>query len=73
MGNKCGGKSNKLQAGEKIVNERIKYAPDLNKYGTSKIKTKKIQRALNSDIANYMVEEAQNKAKSSINNPFVGI
>ena len=32
-----------------------------------------MQQALNSDIANYMVEEAQNKAKSSVNNLFGGI
>ena len=59
--------------GEKIVDEGIKHAPDLYKYGTSKIKNKKIQRAHNSDIANYMVEEAQNKANSSVNNLFGGI
>ena len=30
------------------------------------MKNKNIQRALNSDIANYVVEEAQNKAKDKI-------
>ena len=56
MGNKYGCKGNKLCVGEKIVDEGIKYAPDLYKYGTSKIKNNKIRQALNSDIANYMVE-----------------
>ena len=73
MGNKYGCKGNKLCVGEKIVDEGIKYAPDLYKYGTSKIKNNKIRQALNSDIANYMVEEAQNKTKSSANNLFGGI
>ena len=52
MGNKCGRKGNILWAGEKIVDEGIQHAPDLYTYRTSKIKNKKIQRALNSDIAN---------------------
>ena len=73
MGNKCRCKGNKLWAGEKIVDARRKHAPDLYKYGISKIKDKKIQRVLNSDIANYMAGEAQNKAKSSVNNLFGGI
>ena len=73
MGNKYGCKGNKLCVGGKIVDEGIKYAPDLYKYGTSKIKNNKIRQALNSDIANYMVEEAQNKPKSSVNNLFGGI
>ena len=73
MENKYGCKSNKLWVGGKIVDEGIKHAPDLYKYGASKIKNEKIQRAHNSDIANYMVEEAQKKAKSSVNNLFGGI
>ena len=52
LGNKCGCKDNILWAGEKIVDEGIKHAPDLYTYRTTKIKNKEIQRALNSDIAN---------------------
>ena len=40
--------------------------PNLVKYRTSKIKNKNIQHALNSDIANYVAEEAQNKVKDKI-------
>ena len=65
MGSKYGCKSNKLWVGKKIVHEGITHAPDLYKYGTSKIKNKKIQHALNSDIA-----ETQNKAKNHLNNLF---
>ena len=32
------------------------------KYGTSKIRNKKVQKALNFDIANYIVTETQNTA-----------
>lgn len=70
MGNKYGCKSNKLWVGKKIVQEGITHAPDLYKYGTSKIKNKKIQHALNSDIANYDVAETQNKAKNHLNDLF---
>ena len=42
----------------------MKQGPNLYRYGTSKIKKKNIQRALNSDIANYVVEETQNNARN---------
>ena len=34
------------------------------KYSVSKIKNKKVQRVLNSDIGNYVVDEAQNKVRN---------
>ena len=46
---------------------------DLCRFGTSKIKNENIQRALNSDLANYVVTETQNQAKNSLNSPFGGI
>ena len=42
-------------------------------YGSSKIKNKIVQQALNSDIASYVVEETQNKAKNKLNNLFGGV
>ena len=33
------------------------------KYGVSKIKNKNVKRALNSDIANIVLDEGQNKVK----------
>ena len=51
----------------------IKNILRLVKYETSKIKNKIIQRALNSDIANYVAEETQNKAKNKLSNLFWGI
>ena len=43
--------------------------PNLYKYGTSKIKNK----VLDSDVANYALTEAQDKAKNNITNLFGGI
>ena len=36
------------------------------KYGVSKIKNKNVKRAMNSDIANMVVDEAQNKINKKI-------
>ena len=43
--------------GKKLIDKGIENIPNLAKYGTSKIKNKNVQRALNSDNANYVVEE----------------
>ena len=47
--------------GKKLIDEGIKYAPELYKLGTSKIKNKNVKRALNSDVANYIVTETKKK------------
>ena len=52
--------------GKKIIDKEIENIPNLVKYGTSKIKNKNVRRALNSDIANCVVEETQNKAKNKL-------
>ena len=52
--------------GKKIIDKGIENIPNLVKYGTSKIKNKNVRRALNSDIANCVVEETQNKAKNKL-------
>ena len=59
--------------GKKIIDEGIKHNPDLYKCRTSKIRNKKVQKALNSDIASYIVTEMQNKAKDNLNNLFGGV
>ena len=51
---------------KKKIDKGIENIPNLVRYGTLKIKSKNIQRALNSDIANFVVEEAQNKTKDKI-------
>ena len=59
--------------GKTIINEGIKHTVDLYKYETSKIRNKKVQEALNSDIANYIKTETLNKAKDNLNNLFGGV
>ena len=54
--------------GKKLIDKGIESLPDIIKLGTSKIKNKNIRRALDSDIANYVVEEAQNRAQNQLNN-----
>ena len=40
------------------------------KYGVSKIKNKNVKRALNSDIAYIVVDEAQNKVRKTTGSLF---
>ena len=59
--------------GKKLTDKGIEIIPNIFKYGVSKIKNKKVQRALNSDVAEYVVEETQNQAKNKLNDPFGGV
>ena len=52
--------------GKKLVDEGIKHAPEQYKFGTLKIKTKCLKKALESDIANYALQEAQKKAVENL-------
>ena len=51
--------------GRKIINKGIDNIPNMFKYGVIKIKNKNVKRALNSDIANIVVDEAQNKVRKT--------
>ena len=64
IGLTMGSKAINSALGIKIINKGIDNIPNMFKYGVSKIKNKKVRRALNSDIANYVVDEAQNKVKN---------
>ena len=46
---------------KKLINNGIDSISSVFKYGVSKIKNKNVQRALDSDIANYIADEAQNQ------------
>ena len=59
--------------GQKLIDKGIENIPNIFKYGLSRIKNKTFQRAFNSDIADYVVEETQNQAKNKLNNLFSGI
>ena len=54
--------------GKKLIDKGIESLPDIVKFGASKIKNKNIQRALDCDIVNYVIEEAQNRAQNQLNN-----
>ena len=56
--------------GKKLINKGINSISSVSKYGVSKIKNKNVQQALNSDIANYVVNEAQNKVRAKSNTLF---
>ena len=47
------------EIGKKLIDERIKHAPELNKYGQSRVTNKTLKKALKSDVANYIAEKAE--------------
>ena len=73
LGLNMGSKAINSVFGKKLINEGIKQIPNIYKYGTSKIKNKNVQRALNSDLAIIVVDETQSRAKNSLNNLFGGV
>ena len=49
--------------GKKLISKGIDNIPNIFKFGTSKIKNKNIKKALNSEIADMVVSEAQGRAR----------
>ena len=49
--------------GKKLIDKGIEQIPNIYKYGTSKTKNKNVQQALNSDLANIVVDKTQNRTK----------
>ena len=70
LGIKMGSKAIKSVLGKKLIEKGIENMPNVFKCGVSKVKNKNVQRALNSDIANYVVEEAQNKVQNKARSLF---
>ena len=58
---------------KEIIDKGIENILNIFQYGVSKIKNKNVQRVLESDIADYVVEEAQNQTKNKLNNLFGGV
>ena len=52
--------------GKKLVNEWIKHASELYKFGTSKIRNKGLKKPLELDIASYAVQVAQKKVVENL-------
>ena len=63
-----GSKAINSALGKKLIDKGIESLPDIVKFGASKIKKKNIQQAFDSDIANYVIEEAQKRAQNQLNN-----
>ena len=51
---------------KKLIDKGIENIPNIFKCGVSKIKNTNVQRALNSDMADYVIEETQNQAKKKL-------
>ena len=66
QGVSAGTKTLSSDKGKRLIDEGIKQAPDLYRFGTSKIKSENVRKALESDVANYIVEETQKKAKKTL-------
>ena len=65
-----GSKALSSEIGKKLIDKGIKHAPELYKLGASKIKNKSMKKALESDVADYVVKETQKKVKEDVNNLF---
>ena len=72
VGTKMGYKAINSVLEKKLIDKGTENILNLVRYGSSKIKNRNIQRALNSGITNYVVEETQNKAKNRVNDLFGG-
>ena len=53
--------------GKKIISKGIDNMPSIFKFGRSKVKSKNIKRALESEIADMIVREVKNKARKRYN------
>ena len=73
LGISMGSKAINSVLGKEIIDKGIENIPNLFRYGASKIKSKNVQRAFNSNIVNYVMEETQNKAKNKLSNLFRGV
>ena len=62
-----GSKALGSEFGKKLINKGIDNIPNLFKFGASKIKNKNVKRALDSEIASMVVNEAQGRARKKYN------
>ena len=62
-----GSKALSSEFGKKLINKGINNIPNIFKFSVSKIKNKNAQKALNSEIADLIVNEAQGTARKKYN------
>ena len=65
-----GSRALKSEFGKKLINKGIDNIPNIFKFGNSKIKNKNVRKAMTSDIANMVVDEAKNRAKNRYSSLF---
>ena len=59
----AGAKAINSDIGKKLIDEGIKHAPELYRLGTSRIRNKNVRKALESEVANYVVQEGQKRSR----------
>ena len=69
-GFELGSKALGSEFGKKLLNTGIDNIPNTFRFGASKIRNKNVQRAMNSEIANMIVDEAQNRVKNKYDDLF---
>ena len=62
-GTSLGSKARGSDIGKKIISKGIDNIPNIFKFGRSKVKNKRIKKALESEVVDMVVSEAQNKAR----------
>ena len=55
---------------KKLINKGIDNILNIFKFGASKIKNKNVRKAMKSEIADMVVQEAQNRAKNKCDSLF---
>ena len=66
-GLELGSKALGSEFGKKLISNGIDSMPNIFKFGASKIKNKNIKKALGSEIADMVVNEAQDRARKKYN------
>ena len=61
-----GSKALNSSFGKRFINKGIDNIPNMFKFGVSKIKNKNLKRALDSEMADMVVEKAQKKSSSQV-------
>ena len=62
-----GSKALGSEFGKKLINKGIDNIPNLFKFSASKVKNKNVKRALDSEIANMVVNKAQGRERKKYN------
>ena len=70
VGFDLGSKALSSKIGKKIIDKGIDNIPNIFKFGVSKIKNKNVKKVLTSDIADMVVDEAQNRVKNKAKSLF---